>query len=100
MFVNNVEPIISGNITTATPSENIEYGQSTTITFTPKDSHWSVESLIVDGVEHVGDIVNNKYVHRVTQNTYVTVRWYADLVSLTINATPDDAKITMTLIEN
>ena len=100
VFINTVEPIRAGNITTATPSENIEYGQSTTIAFTPKDSYWRVESLMVDGVEHVGDIVNNKYVHRVTQNTYITVRWSADPVSLTINATPDDVTITMNLNEN
>ena len=102
VFVNTVEPIRSGNITVATPTEGIEYGQSTTIKFTPKDSHWRVGSLMVNDVEHVNDIVNNKYVHRVTQNTYVTVRWDTDLdpASLTINATPDDAIITMTLIEN
>ena len=100
VFINTVEPIRSGNITVATPSEGIEYGQSTTIKFTPKNSYWRVGSLMVDGVEHVGDIVNNKYVHRITQDTYVTVRWSADPVSLTINATPDDATITMTLIEN
>ena len=102
VFINTVEPIRSGNITTASPTKEIEYGQSTTITFTPKNSHWRVGSLMVDGAEHVSDIVKNKYVHRVTQNTYVTVRWDTDLdpASLTINTAPDNAIITMTLIEN